>query len=90
MADRPTLYILDAYSLIYRVFHAIPTMTGPAGRPTNAVFGIFRDLLNILRVRKPDYLAVAFEGRGGQAAPSCSPSTRRTARPCPRTLRPQD
>ena len=64
MADRPTLYILDAYSLIYQVFHAIPTMTGPAGQPTNAVFGIFRDLLNILRVRKPDYLAAAFEGGG--------------------------
>jgi DNA polymerase-1 len=64
MADRPTLYILDAYSLIYQVFHAIPTMTGPAGQPTNAVFGIFRDLLNIIRDRKPTYLAAAFDGAG--------------------------
>jgi DNA polymerase-1 len=64
MPDRPTLYILDAYSLIYQVFHAIPTMTGPAGQPTNAVFGIFRDLLNILKARKPDYLAAAFDGAG--------------------------
>ncbi len=64
MADRPTLYILDAYSLIYQVFHGIPTMTGPAGQPTNAVFGIFRDLLNILKGRKLDYLAAAFDGAG--------------------------
>ncbi|QEH34341.1 DNA polymerase I [Aquisphaera giovannonii] len=64
MANRPTLYILDAYSLIFQVFHAIPDMTGPSGQPTKAVFGIFRDMLNILRDRKPDYLAAAFDGGG--------------------------
>ncbi len=61
---RPTLYILDAYSLIFQVFHAIPEMTGPAGQPTQAVFGIFRDLLNLTKARKPDYLAAAFDGEG--------------------------
>jgi len=64
MKSRPTLYILDAYSLIYQVFHAIPLMTGPAGQPTQAVFGIFRDLVNLVRDRKPDYLAAAFDGAG--------------------------
>ena len=49
--SRPTLYILDAYSLIYQVYHAIDEMTGPAGQPTNAVFGIVRDLFNIARDR---------------------------------------
>jgi DNA polymerase-1 len=64
MAERPTLYILDAFSLIFQVFHAIPEMTGPAGQPTQAVFGIFRDVLNLLRNRKPDYLVAAFDGPG--------------------------
>jgi DNA polymerase-1 len=64
MSSRPTLYILDAYSMIFQVFHAIPLMTSPAGQPTNAVFGIFRDLLNLTRGRKPDYLAAAFDGGG--------------------------
>ena len=63
-STRPSFYILDAYSLIYQVFHAIPSMTGPAGQPTHAVFGIFRDLLNLARDRKPDYLAAAFDGAG--------------------------
>ena len=49
--------------MIYQVFHAIPLMTGPAGQPTNAVFGIIRDLMNLLRDRKPDYLAAAFDGQ---------------------------
>ncbi len=61
---RPTFYILDAYSLIFQVFHAIPEMTGPAGQPTQAVFGIFRDLLNLVKGRKADYLAAAFDGAG--------------------------
>ena len=39
-------------------------MTGPAGQPTEAVFGIFRDLLNLLRDKQPDYLAAAFDGPG--------------------------
>ena len=64
MKPRPTFYILDAFSLIYQVFHAIPLMTSPAGEPTQAVFGIFRDLLNLNRDRKPDYLAAAFDGPG--------------------------
>ncbi|MEW4569944.1 DNA polymerase I [Tautonia sp. JC769] len=64
MNDRPTLYLLDAYSIIYQVFHAIPTMTGPAGQPTNAVFGIMRDVLNLHRDRKPHSVAAAFDGPG--------------------------
>src|SRR4051812_22449656 len=64
MSSRPTLYILDAYSRIFQVYHAIDEMTGPGGQPTNAVFGIFRDLLNLRRTRKPDYLAAAFDGAG--------------------------
>jgi len=64
MNPRPTLYVLDAYSLIYQNFHGIPLMTGPSGQPTQAVFGMFRDLLSLLKARKPDYLAAAFDGAG--------------------------
>ena len=63
-ATRPSFYVLDAFNLIFQVFHAIPEMTGPAGQPTQAVFGIYRDLLNLVRDRKPDYLAAAFDGPG--------------------------
>src|SRR5271155_5015194 len=64
MATRPSFYVLDAFNLIFQVFHALPEMTAPDGQPTNAVFGIFRDMLNIVRDRKPDYLAAAFDGPG--------------------------
>ena len=54
------IYLVDAHSLIFQVFHAIPAMTSPSGLPTNAVFGFVRDLL-YLRKRKPDYLVCAFD-----------------------------
>jgi DNA polymerase-1 len=64
MAAEPALqrmYVVDAHSLIFQVFHAIrDRMTSPKGLPTNALFGFTRDLL-YLRQRKPDYLLCAFD-----------------------------
>jgi len=60
LADK-VVYVIDANSLIYQVFHAIPEMTSPAGEPVNAVFGFARDLLFLLSDKKPDYLLVAFD-----------------------------
>ena len=70
------IYLVDAHSLIFQVFHAIPAMTSPSGLPTNAVFGFVRDLL-YLRRRKPDYLVCAFDRPGTHVSlASCSPTTR--------------
>ncbi|HEY7308317.1 MAG TPA: DNA polymerase I [Gemmataceae bacterium] len=55
-----TLYLIDAHSLIFQVFHAIRGMTSPSGLPTNALFGFTRDLL-FLRSLNPDYLVCAFD-----------------------------
>lgn len=55
-----TLYLVDAHSLIFQVFHAIRGMSSPSGLPTNALFGFMRDVL-FLRSLKPDYLVVAFD-----------------------------
>lgn len=61
MADAPTMYLLDTHALIYQMFHAVPPMTAPDGRATNAVFGIVRDVLNILDEVRPTYLISAFD-----------------------------
>jgi len=36
-----TLFLVDAHSLIFQVFHAIPEMSSPSGLPTNALYGFF-------------------------------------------------
>jgi DNA polymerase I len=89
MSTRSTLYILDAYSLIYQVFHAIPLMTGPAGQPTHAVFGIFRDVLNLLKNRKPNYLAAAFDGSGPVFRSEIFPEYKAQRKEMPEELQPQ-
>jgi DNA polymerase-1 len=59
-AESGKLYLVDAHSLIFQVFYAIRGMTGPAGIPTNALYGFVRDML-FLRGLNPDYLIVAFD-----------------------------
>lgn len=56
-----TVWVVDANSLIFQVFHAIPEMTSPAGQPVNAVFGFTRDMLFLLETKRPDYLFCAFD-----------------------------
>ena len=55
-----SLYLVDAHSLIFQVFHGIKGMTSPNGMPTNAVFGFLRDML-FLRALHPTYLICAFD-----------------------------
>ena len=59
-----TVYLVDAHSLIFQVFHAIPEMTSPRGEPVNAVFGFTRDLLFLLDEKRPDAVVCAFDPPG--------------------------
>lgn len=61
---RRIVYLVDAYSLIFQVFHALPEMTSPSGQPVAAVHGFTRDLVDLLEKKKPDYLFCAFDVAG--------------------------
>ncbi|HIQ23212.1 MAG TPA: DNA polymerase I [Planctomycetes bacterium] len=58
-----TVYAVDAHSLIYQVFHALPEMSSPEGEPVGAVYGFARDVLMLLE-KRPDYLFCAFDEPG--------------------------
>ncbi|MER3414866.1 MAG: DNA polymerase I [Gemmataceae bacterium] len=58
-----TMYVLDAHSLIYQVYYALPAMTGPEGQPTNALYGFTGDLLRVWQ-RQPTYLVCVFDAPG--------------------------
>src|SRR5215813_10837141 len=61
-AIRPTLVLLDGHALYHRSFHAFPEeISTSAGEPSNAVFGFTRMLLDVLRIIRPDYLAMTFD-----------------------------
>ncbi|MFZ5916270.1 MAG: DNA polymerase I [Chloroflexota bacterium] len=61
MADGK-LVLIDGHALAFRAFYALPVdMATSRGELTNAVFGFFSMLLNVMRDQKPDYLIVAFD-----------------------------
>ncbi|HLF87074.1 MAG TPA: 5'-3' exonuclease H3TH domain-containing protein, partial [Nitrospiria bacterium] len=64
MHDRPTLYLIDGNSYIYRAFYAIKSLATSKGFPTNAVYGFISMLMKVVRERRPDYIAVAFDSKG--------------------------
>ena len=56
------LVLIDGHSLAFRAYHALPPeMATRSGEPTNATFGFFSMLLNVLRDVKPEYVEVAFD-----------------------------
>jgi 5'-3' exonuclease len=56
------VYVVDAMNYIFRAYHSLPdNITSPDGLLTNAVLGYLRTLLRIIKERKPDYMAAAFE-----------------------------
>jgi DNA polymerase-1 len=60
-APPATFYLIDGHSLLYRAFYAIRRLSTASGRPTNAVYGMATMLLKIIRERRPDHLAIAFD-----------------------------
>ncbi len=61
-----SVYVVDAHSLIYQVFHAMPDMSGPTGQPVGAVHGFLRDILELLNNNQPNFLFCAFDHPGGE------------------------
>ena len=53
-------YVLDSHGMIYQMFHGIGPMSAPDGRPTNAVFGVTRAIMDLYD-HGADYLIAAFD-----------------------------
>ncbi len=59
-----TVWAIDTLSRVYQLFHALPEMSAPDGTPVSAVYGLTRDLLDIVEKKKPDYLLCAMDAPG--------------------------
>ncbi len=61
--DRPTLYLIDGYALIYRAFYAMISrpLTTSSGENTSAPYGLARFLVDLLEEHDPDYVGVVFD-----------------------------
>ncbi len=66
MSDSKTLFLLDAYALIYRSYYAFvnnPRIT-TTGINTSATFGFSNFLLELLELEQPTHIAVIFDPDG--------------------------
>ena len=80
--------LIDAHSLIYRAFFALPPMSTSDGQVTNAVYG-FTSMLAIVLASRPEYAVAAFD----MAAPTFRAKEyeqyKAGRRPMPEDLKPQ-
>lgn len=61
--DKPKIFFIDAYALIYRAFFALnkkPRMTSK-GLNTSAIIGFLNALYDILKNERPSHIGVAFD-----------------------------
>jgi DNA polymerase I len=85
-----TIYLIDGYNLIYRLFYAVPPFTTKAGKPVNAVFGIAKTLLWIHEYEKPDLLYFVMDARGPSFREALFPEYKWTRDRMPDDLKSQE
>lgn len=62
--SRKKVVLIDAFSLLYRAFYALPELRAQDGTPTQAVYGFMLMLLALLDEEKPEKLAVVTDRSG--------------------------
>lgn len=85
-----TIYLIDGYNLIYRLFYAVPPFTTRAGEPVNAVFGMAKTLLGIHEYERPDELYFIMDSKGKSFREDIYPEYKGTRDRMPDDLRAQE
>ncbi|HOS43742.1 MAG TPA: 5'-3' exonuclease H3TH domain-containing protein, partial [Armatimonadota bacterium] len=85
----PKVAIIDAYSLLYRAYFALPPLTNKQGEVTNAVYGFTMMLVKLLAEQAPDYLVVAFDLPAATFRHEAFEAYKAQRAPMPEDMRPQ-
>jgi DNA polymerase-1 len=56
-----TIYVLDGSAFLYRSYYALPSLKTEDGVETGAFYGFVRAIFSILKAKKPEYFAIAFD-----------------------------
>jgi DNA polymerase-1 len=89
MSKKPTLYLVDGSSYLYRAFHALPNLTNSHGEPTGALLGVANMLRRLLNEEQPEHIAVVFDARGPTFRHEMYPEYKANRPPMPMELRSQ-
>ena len=55
------IYLLDGSSFLYRSYYALPSLKTESGIETGAFYGFIRAVFSILKTKRPNYFAIAFD-----------------------------
>jgi DNA polymerase-1 len=83
------LLIVDGHAYAYRAFHAIRSLHGPDGRPTNAIFGFVKMLEKMRGALAPAGLMVVWDGGLSAERMTALPEYKAQRPEMPENLRPQ-
>ena len=53
--------LVDGMAMVFRGFYAIPRLTSADGKPTNAVYGFFLILINLIKQIQPTHIVICFD-----------------------------
>ena len=86
--EKQSLYLIDAYALIFRYYYAFMgrPMRNRDGLNTSVVFGFVKFLRDILRREKPDLVGVAFDPPGGSFRRDIFPEYKANRPPTPEDI----
>jgi len=58
------LVLVDGSSFLFRAYHAVPPLTSPDGKPTNAIYGVSNMLRKLMADYVDDHISVIFDAPG--------------------------
>jgi len=80
------LLIVDGHAYAYRAYHAIRSLTGPDGSPTNGIFGFVKALGKLRAQVEPEYGLVVWDGGLARERLEAHPAYKAQRPPMPESL----
>lgn len=83
------LLVVDGHAYAYRAFHAIRELKGPAGQPTNAIFGFIKMVAKLRAAIKPTHMVAIWDGGLSSERVAALPGYKAQRPPMPAALEQQ-
>jgi DNA polymerase I len=80
------LLLVDGHAYAYRAYHAIRSLSGPGGEPTNAIFGFVKMLLKLRATLQPEAVIVVWDGGLAPERMAALPDYKQNRPPTPDAL----